>query len=253
MTKSSRRRSSAATPGAVVFASHCCGTTRPSGPIASRTTWIQARSSTKPRRASSPVRGHAMAWSPQLSTRARQPGVLSPPHLARVMGRGKRMRRRSARCIRSGVSVVAGSAGMAASHAPACGPAWQQRTVAGPNGSRTCSRKEVRSGGLFYSREGIIKKQGLTGHKPQKQLQCSTAYISLRSWLRLRPWLQMTCPRKRRLQEPRLLLQLLSVGSCLPRRLSKKLKAAASSSRCCNPSRPLSASTAAHRSSGGQP
>ena len=74
-----------------------CGTTRPSGPIASRTTWIQARSSMKPPRASSPVRGHAMAWSPRLSTRARQPGVPSPPHLARVMGRSKRMRRRSAR------------------------------------------------------------------------------------------------------------------------------------------------------------
>ena len=55
MTKSSRRRSSAATLGAVVFASHCCGATRPSGPIASRTTWIHARSSTKPRRASSPA------------------------------------------------------------------------------------------------------------------------------------------------------------------------------------------------------
>ena len=145
MTKSSRRRSSAATPGAVVFASHCCGTTRPSSPTASRTTWIQARSSTKPRRASSPVRGHAMAWSPRLSTGARQPVVPSPPHLARVMGRGKRMRRRSARCIRSGARVVAGSAGMAASHAPACAPAWERsnaRSLGRTAGSRTCSRKE---------------------------------------------------------------------------------------------------------------
>ena len=75
------------------------------------------------------MRGHAMAWSPGLSTRARQPGVPSPPHLARVMGRGKRMRRRSARCIRSGASVVAGSAGIAASHAPACLLIW---IVSGP-------------------------------------------------------------------------------------------------------------------------
>ena len=55
------------------------------------------------------------------------------------------MRRRSARCIRSGASVVAGSAGMAASHAPACGPAWERsnaRSLGRTAGSRTCSRKE---------------------------------------------------------------------------------------------------------------
>ena len=37
------RRSPGATPGAVVCASHGCGTTCPSGPTASRATWIHAR------------------------------------------------------------------------------------------------------------------------------------------------------------------------------------------------------------------
>ena len=43
-TKSRRRRSSGSTPGAGVRTSHCCGTTWPSGPSASRTTRIHARS-----------------------------------------------------------------------------------------------------------------------------------------------------------------------------------------------------------------
>ena len=68
----------------------------------------------------------------QVVTRARQPGAPSPPHLARVRRRGRRNRCRSARCMISGESVVAGSAGMAASHAPACGPLLGN--VAGPNG-----------------------------------------------------------------------------------------------------------------------
>ena len=75
--------------GAVVFASHCCGTTRPSGPIPSRTTRIHARSRTKPRRASKPV-DH-----PQYNGTAA--GAPSPPQRARVRGSGKRIRRRSAR------------------------------------------------------------------------------------------------------------------------------------------------------------
>ena len=57
------------------------------------------------------MRGHARAWSPRLSTKARQPGAPPPPHRARVRGRGKRIRRRSVRCMRSDASVVAGSAG----------------------------------------------------------------------------------------------------------------------------------------------
>ena len=64
MTMSSRRRSSDATPGAVVCVSHCCGTTCPSGPMASRATRTQACSTILARRASNPVRGHATAWSP---------------------------------------------------------------------------------------------------------------------------------------------------------------------------------------------
>ena len=52
------------------------------------------------------------AWAPSL------------PHLARVRSKNTRLRRRRARCMRSGASAVAGSAGMATSRAPACGPAW---------------------------------------------------------------------------------------------------------------------------------
>ena len=127
MTKSSRRRSSAATPGAVVFASHCCGTTRPSGPIASRTTWIQARSSTKPQRASSPVRGHAMAWFPRLSTRARQPARDGQRQTHAAPERKVHQIRR--RC-RGRVSRDGGKPSLCMW---ACLGA-QQRTVAGPNG-----------------------------------------------------------------------------------------------------------------------
>ena len=58
-TKSRRQRSSGSTPGAGVRTSHCCGTTWPSGPTASRTTFIHARSSGLARRASKPVRGQA--------------------------------------------------------------------------------------------------------------------------------------------------------------------------------------------------
>ena len=51
MTRSKRCRSWLDTPGAVVAASHCCGTTRPSAPTASRATRIQARWSSSARRA----------------------------------------------------------------------------------------------------------------------------------------------------------------------------------------------------------
>ena len=60
-TKSRRRRSAESTPGADVRASHCCGTTWPSGPTASRAMRTQACSRGFARRASRPVRGHA-AW-----------------------------------------------------------------------------------------------------------------------------------------------------------------------------------------------
>ena len=44
-----------------MWASHCCGTTWPSGPTASRATRTQARSTTLARLASKPVLGHASA------------------------------------------------------------------------------------------------------------------------------------------------------------------------------------------------
>ena len=72
-TRSSRRRSSGGTPGAVVLLSHCWGTTRPSGPTASRQILIQACSMRCPRRARAPVRGQAARWSPNGSTRRPQP------------------------------------------------------------------------------------------------------------------------------------------------------------------------------------
>ena len=60
-TRSSLRRSSAPTFGAVVCASHCWGTTWPSAPSASRATRTQACSTIFARLASRPVRGHASA------------------------------------------------------------------------------------------------------------------------------------------------------------------------------------------------
>ena len=55
-----------------------------------------------------------------------QPCWPSPPQRARVIGSGRRKRRRRARCMRSGARVAAASAGMAESHAPACGPDWDR-------------------------------------------------------------------------------------------------------------------------------
>ena len=76
MTRSSRRRSCAPTFGAVVWASHCCGTTGPSDPTASRATRTQARSTSLARREESSARARecviaevaycpptAMGWS----------------------------------------------------------------------------------------------------------------------------------------------------------------------------------------------
>ena len=58
-TKSSRRRSSAGIPGAVVCTSQCWGTTRLSAPTASRATRTHARSRIGARRASRPLRAQA--------------------------------------------------------------------------------------------------------------------------------------------------------------------------------------------------
>ena len=109
-----------------LFASHCCGTTRPSGPTASTATW---------RRASRPVRGPARAWSPRLSTIAQQPVAPSPASAFGAKVRG---------ASESGVSVVqdrrgwpratprhAGKAGNAAAPdnqnaRPASGPAFEK-------------------------------------------------------------------------------------------------------------------------------
>ena len=98
-TKSKRRRPAGATPGAVVRASHCCGTTRPSAPTASRATCTHARSRTKPRRGSKPVRGQATKWSPNASACPWQPGAPSPPQCRAVNGSGRRRRRLRAMCI----------------------------------------------------------------------------------------------------------------------------------------------------------
>ena len=87
MTKSRRRRSSDETPEVVVLASHCCGTTRPCGPTASRTTWTHARSTTNPRRARSPVRGHGECYRRRLEIHAsrveQHRGLTAEPPLVR--------------------------------------------------------------------------------------------------------------------------------------------------------------------------
>ena len=68
-TRSSLRRSCVPTCGAVVWANHCCGTTCPSDPIASRAT--RTCFTILARLARSPVRGHASAWSPNAVQRQR--------------------------------------------------------------------------------------------------------------------------------------------------------------------------------------
>ena len=59
---------SEAMPGAVVCASHCWGTTCPSGPTASRATRHHALSTTFARRASRPARGHARGITKSVRT-----------------------------------------------------------------------------------------------------------------------------------------------------------------------------------------
>ena len=110
--------------GAVVCASHCWGTTCPSGPTASRATRTHARSTIFALRAIRPVRVHASAWSPKAST--------SPPHLGGPQrlahkGSGRRKLRRRAKSIAWGGSTQAGSQGIAVNQAPACGPACDRR------------------------------------------------------------------------------------------------------------------------------
>ena len=130
-TRSNLRRSSSRTPGAVVRASHCCGTTRPSPPRPSRQTRTQACSSRGARLARRPERAHAALWSPYGSTTAPQPGLPPPPHRRSASAKGRRSRRRSAVWKWSDAMVSAGSVGMAVSHAAAWGPdcdlrsAWQ--------------------------------------------------------------------------------------------------------------------------------
>ena len=111
-------------------------------------TRIQACSRTwaRRRRARS-LRGQARAWSPNRSSGPPHPCWLgAPPHRAAVTGRGARRRRRNAMCMRGGGIVRPGSLGMAVSHAPAWGPAWERsRARAGGDkaGSNSRSRKEV--------------------------------------------------------------------------------------------------------------
>ena len=73
------------------------------------------------------MRGHASAWSPKRSTVPRQPW--GGPQVLLCRGRGCRRRHLKAICIAIGGSVVAGSVGIAASHAPACGPSWDRKSA----------------------------------------------------------------------------------------------------------------------------
>ena len=92
--------------GAVVCASHCWGTTCPSGPTASRATRTHARSTIFALRAIRPVRVHASAWSPKASTSPPHPG--GPQRLAHK-GSGRRKLRRRAKSIAWGGSTQAGA------------------------------------------------------------------------------------------------------------------------------------------------
>ena len=81
-TRSNLRRSSSRTPGAVVRASHCCGTTRPSPPRPSRQTRTQACSSRGACLARRPERAHAALWYTQTWN-----SVHFPKHNINCMGR----------------------------------------------------------------------------------------------------------------------------------------------------------------------
>ena len=144
--RSSRRRSSTAV-AKLVWASQGCGTTRPSEPTASRATRIHACSSTWARRARRPLRGHASAWSPSGSSAPPHPWRPAPcPQRWAAGGKGRRKRRRRAMCMRLGVKVAPSSLGMAVSHAPAWGPAWDLSSAwpaGGRRGKTSRARKEV--------------------------------------------------------------------------------------------------------------
>ena len=70
MTRSSRHRSSGATPGAVVCASHCCGTIRPSAATASRGDANPCAFEDGSASSQQPTWAQAARWSPNWSTRA---------------------------------------------------------------------------------------------------------------------------------------------------------------------------------------
>lgn len=144
-TRSRRRRSAGSTSRADVRANHCCGTTWPSGPTASRAMRTHACSRGFARRASSPVRGHAAWWSPSASTAAPQPCPCAP-HLCGATGKGSRSRRRKAISMRSGGRAEPASLGMAPSHAAACGPDCDRSMAwagGGKVGNSSVSRKWV--------------------------------------------------------------------------------------------------------------
>ena len=114
-TRSSLRRSCAPTCGAVVLASHCCGTTWPSDPTASH----------------------------------RFPGDLHPGSLHDLGPPGEESSARARKCVVAELKascIAVGSVGIAASHAPACGPAWDRKSaweLGGMSGRSVRSRKCV--------------------------------------------------------------------------------------------------------------
>ena len=91
--RSSRRLPAGSTCGVVVWANHCCGTTCPSNPTASRATRTQALSTTLALQASSPARGRRVRDHP-----ARQL-VLRGLQRSEQKGSGRRRRWRKATCM----------------------------------------------------------------------------------------------------------------------------------------------------------
>ena len=132
MTMSSRRRSSDATAGGVVCVSHCCGTTCPSGPMASRAMRTQACSTIL-----APARERPRAWAchgmvPQRIHESTDGHIQVRRHRmpSKVLLSGKaRTHLRNAICMVSSASTWASAEGMAVSQAPACGPASDRSSV----------------------------------------------------------------------------------------------------------------------------
>ena len=122
-TRSRRRRSSVGMPLAVVWASHCCGTTWPSAPTASRATRTQARSTTFAHLADKPVREQAGAWSPK--------GAGAAAAGANRQGQAKASPERN----------LHGLWRAAVSHAPACGPAWERSSARELGGKESRSKQ----------------------------------------------------------------------------------------------------------------